>query len=95
MTFCVLISCLVNGAVCTNCVGELRQALNVDSVANKHDESQKLDLGKWLQWQQTLQPSVLVRHTNDSRMLIELLQFADNMRCQTQPTQTAGDFHIE
>lgn len=93
--FIVLISCFVNGAVCTNCLGELCQALSVDSVASKRDESQKLDLGKWLQWQEALQPSVLVRHTDDSRMLTELLQYADNMRYNIQPTQTAGNFHIE
>jgi hypothetical protein len=80
---------------CSCCLDELYRALTADHVANKHDESEKVDLGKWLQWQQTLQPSMLVKHTDDSRMLTELLQYADNMRCQIQSTQTAGNFSVE
>ena len=51
-----------------------------------------LDLGKWLPWQQSLQPAVLLQHTDDSRMLVELMQYAVNKRYQMQPTQTAGEF---
>jgi hypothetical protein len=71
--------------------GELHLALSEDFVASKHGDSQKLDLGKWLQWQQTLQAAVLVEHTADSRMLSELLQYAENKRCQVQLTQATGD----
>ncbi|PNF37733.1 hypothetical protein B7P43_G11459, partial [Cryptotermes secundus] len=69
---------------------ELCEAFNKDFVACKHGDSRKFDLGKWLQWQQTLQPAVLVEHTDDSRMLSELLQYAENKQCQMVPTQTTG-----
>lgn len=91
MLFVVIYS-LVSGALCATCAGELRQAFSMDCVTNKLEKPKILDLGKWLPWQQSLQPAVLLEHTDDSRMLVELLQYAVNKRCQIQPTQTAGEF---
>ena len=91
MLFVVIYS-LVSGALCAACAGELRQAFSMDCVTNKLEKPKILDLGKWLPWQQSLQPAVLLEHTDDSRMLVELLQYAVNKRCQIQPTQTAGEF---
>jgi len=86
----VLIYSLVNGALCAACSGELHQAFIC--VTNKLEEPKILDLGKWLPWQLSLQPAVLLQHTDDSRMLVELMQYAVNKRYQMQPTQTAGEF---
>jgi hypothetical protein len=90
--FFVLIYSLVSGAVHAACSGDLCQVLNMDCITNKVDKPKILDLSKWLAWQQSLQPAVLVQHTDDSTMLVELLQYAVNKRCQMQPTQTAGEF---
>jgi len=88
----VQIYSLVSGAVCAACSGELRQAFSMDRVTNKLEKPKILDLGKWLPWQQSVQPAVLLQHTDDSRMLVELMQYAVNKRYKMQPTQTAGEF---
>jgi len=88
----VLIYSLVNSALCAACSGELRQAFSMDCVTNNLEEPKILDLGKWLPWQQSLQPAVLMQHTDDSRTLVELMQYAVNKRYQMQPTQTTGEF---
>ena len=64
----------------------------MDCVPNKLEEPKILDLGKWLPWQLSLQPAVLLQHTDDSRMLVELMQYAVNKRYHMQPTQTEGEF---
>jgi len=89
----VLIYSLVNGALCAACSGELRQAFNMDCVTSELEKPKILDLGKWLPWQQSSQPAVLLQHADDSRMLVELMQYAVNKRYQMQPTQTAGEFY--
>jgi hypothetical protein len=88
----VQIYSLVSGAVHAAFSGELCEVFSMDCIINKLDKPKVLDLGKWLPWQQSLQPAVLVQHTDDSRMLVELLQYAANKLCQMQPTQTAGEF---
>ncbi|XP_069691235.1 Fanconi anemia group M protein isoform X2 [Periplaneta americana] len=70
--------------------GEIMKILNSEDSWNEPDESRKVDYSEWLEWQRSLQPAELVKHSDDSKILVELLQYADSKRCQFQPTQTTG-----
>ncbi|PSN54642.1 hypothetical protein C0J52_01093 [Blattella germanica] len=70
---------------------DLRHIFDTDFVSYENEDSQKINFKKFLEWQRHLQQTGIVPHTVNSQMFIDLLNYADQKRCdELPPTQAEG-----